>query len=73
MKRLKAKKKLTNYVATFDKKDLTTNKIYKKLSSKEKKKIDLLFETFELCLTQYNQNQDKKGPLNQLFVYLYNQ
>ena len=45
VKRLKAKKKLTNYVATFDKKDLTTNKIYKKLSSKEKKKIDLLFES----------------------------
>ena len=45
LKRLNAKKKLSNYVATFDKKELTTNKNYKKLSNKEKKRLEVLFES----------------------------
>lgn len=43
LKRLKANKDLTNYVASFPKEELTEHKIYKKLSDENKEMLDVLF------------------------------
>ena len=42
-KRLKAKKNLLNYVATFPKEEMTEHKIYKKLSEQDKKILENVF------------------------------
>lgn len=44
-KRIKAKKKLSNYVATFSQEELTSQSIYKKLSDKDKESTKQLFDT----------------------------
>jgi len=43
LKRLKAKKVLSNYVATFPKDELTEHKIYKKLSDSDKESLNVVF------------------------------
>ena len=43
LKRLKAKKNLSNYIATFPKEELTEHKIYKKLNDSDKESLEIVF------------------------------
>ena len=43
LKRFKAQKNLSNYIASFPKKDLLENKHYKKLSEEDKQTIEVIF------------------------------